>query len=78
MQPTLILLLALGILSACQQSDDRSAKPTVRIEAPGARIIVDGEQGIVDIEADGARVYADKSGQVEVSAPGVEIETPSE
>ena len=78
MKQALTFLLMAGLLGACQRTDDRSGEPTVRIEAPGARVIIDGEQGVVDIEADGARVYADKSGQVEIRAPGVEVDTQPE
>ena len=77
MKRFLIVLSMVGLLVACQRAEDRSNKPTVRIEAPGARIVVDGDKGVVDIEANGARVYADKSGRVEIVAPGPQDDTES-
>jgi hypothetical protein len=77
MKQTLLFLFLLGLLAGCRQVEDQST-PAIRIEAPGARIVVDGEKGVVDIEADGTRVYADKSGQVHIIAPGVNIEAKAE
>ncbi len=47
----------------------------VHISAPGVRIDVDAEkqEGVVDIETNDARVYADHTGKVDIRAAGVRI-----
>ena len=45
----------------------------VYITAPGTRIAVDRDQGVVDIRIGDARIYADDSGRLDVRAPGVRI-----
>ncbi len=49
------------------------ADAEVYITAPGMRIAVDRDKGIVDIRAGDARMYADDSGKLEIRAPGVRI-----
>ena len=45
----------------------------VYIEAPGTRIAVDEDEGVVDIRAGDARIHAERSGRVDIEAPGVRI-----
>jgi len=78
MKRFLVVLPMVGLLLSCQRAEDASNKPTVRIEAPGAHIVVDGDKGVFDVEANGARVYADKSGQVEIVAPAPPSDSESE
>lgn len=87
MHPTLGILagalLALAIGSAARADDPAAddAEPVVTrdqaevyIEAPGARLAVDEDEGRVDIRAGNTRIYADESGRVDIRAPAVTIQ----
>lgn len=65
----IILVFSPAITLACD-TPESGPTPTIRIEAPDARIVIDGEAGVVDIQADDTKVYADKTGRVEIIAPG--------
>ena len=73
-----LISLALAVafvLGGAARADepDEERRPTVRIEAPGARIVLDGERGTLEVEAGDARLHADETGQLDLRADGITI-----